>query len=149
MRPAPFKPYESILTGIDLVSIRRVERLLTDNPGVANELLTEHERQYCFARPRPAPSVAARFAAKEAVLKAMGTGLGPGMRWTDVEVVLGVTGRPVVRLYGKVADWATKHAVQTVSVSLSHTGEFAVAGAVLWCKAQSHPDYPRTDNQST
>jgi holo-[acyl-carrier protein] synthase len=81
--------------------------------------------------------MAARFAAKEAVLKAFGTGLGQRMRWTDVEIVNELTGRPRVHLHGEVAAWARRRGMTDpdtfLDVSLSHTDGLAVAQAVaVW-----------------
>jgi holo-[acyl-carrier protein] synthase len=77
--------------------------------------------------------VAARFAAKEAVLKAFGTGLSGGIRWTDVEVVNDARGRPHVELHGEAAAHAARHGLVSLDVSLSHACELAMAQAVaVW-----------------
>ncbi len=74
--------------------------------------------------------LAARFAAKEAVLKALGTGLGRRMAWTEVEVVNDPAGRPLIRLHGGVAEWAADRGLTEVDVSLSHTEQLAIAQAI-------------------
>jgi holo-[acyl-carrier protein] synthase len=96
-------------------------------------LYTGRELAYCLGKRRRFEHLAARFAAKEAVLKAFGTGLGQRMRWTDVEVVTSVTGRPRVCLYGEVAAWAQRQGLADLDVSLSHTADLAIAQAVaVW-----------------
>ena len=77
--------------------------------------------------------MAARFAAKEAVLKAFGTGISQRMRWTDVEVVNEASGRPSIRLDGAVATFAERHGLRDLDVSLTHTEDLAFAHAVsVW-----------------
>lgn len=77
--------------------------------------------------------MAARFAAKEAVLKAFGTGISQRMRWTDVEVVNEASGRPQIRLDGAVATFAERHGLRDLDVSLTHTEDLAFAHAVsVW-----------------
>ena len=77
--------------------------------------------------------MAARFAAKEAVLKAFGTGISQRMRWTDVEVVNEASGRPRIRLDGAVATFAERHGLRDLDVSLTHTEDLAFAHAVsVW-----------------
>lgn len=116
--------------GVDLVAVPRVTRLLEDHPAAMDELFTPAEQAYCNAKRRRDEHLAARFAAKEAVLKAFGTGVGQRMRWTDVEIVNNPLGRPQVRLRGAVADRARERGFRDVDVSLSHTDGFAIAQAV-------------------
>jgi holo-[acyl-carrier protein] synthase len=119
--------------GVDIVRVDRVARLLTEHPGSLDTLFTPREQTYCLGKRRCHEHLAARFAAKEAVLKAFGTGLGQGMRWTDVEVVNDVLGRPRVYLAGEVAVLAQRRGLLDVDVSLSHTPELAIAHAVaVW-----------------
>jgi holo-[acyl-carrier protein] synthase len=108
-------------------------RLAAENPGIQETIFTGPELRYCRGKRRATEHLAARFAAKEAVLKALGTGLGQRMRWTDVEIVNEVLGRPVVRLHGEVAAWARRQGLAEVDVSLAHTSELAVAHALaVW-----------------
>ena len=123
----------SLRVGVDLVPVARMARLTTENPGIRETIFTGVELRYCLRKRRSFEHLAARFAAKEAVLKALGTGLGQRMRWTDVEITVGVLGRPGVRLYGEVADWARRRGLAQIEVSLSHTTELALAQAVaVW-----------------
>ncbi|MBH5338416.1 holo-ACP synthase [Streptomyces pactum] len=117
--------------GVDLVRVDRVERLLRENPEAERDIFTGRERAYCAGKRNRTAHLAARFAAKEAVLKALGTGLGPGTRWHDVEVVHTPLGRPLVRLSGGAGARAERAGASSVEVSLSHSGEYAVAHAVL------------------
>ena len=123
----------AVSVGVDLVDVPRVARLL-QNAGAARRLLTASELAYCTARPRGAAEhAAARFAAKEAVLKALGTGLRDGLRWVDVEVVNDAGGRPWVRLHGAARALAARRGLRAIEISLSHTADLAVAHAVaLW-----------------
>jgi holo-[acyl-carrier protein] synthase len=108
-------------------------RLLADNDGIEDTIFTPAEQEYCRGKRRSADHMAARFAAKEAVLKAFGTGIGQRMRWTDVEVANGSTGRPHVRLHGEVAAWAERHGLADIDVTLTHSAGIAVAHALtVW-----------------
>ena len=124
------EPGPRVSIGSDIVEVARVERLITRYERAERRLFTEAEIDYCRARRNWHEHMAARFAAKEAVLKALGTGLGPGMRWTDVEVVNEENGRPVVRLSGEVAAFAGREGVDQLELSLSHTSELALAQAL-------------------
>ena len=110
--------------GIDLLEIERLERALARRPRLAARLFTESERAYAAARPRPAMHLAARFCAKEAVVKALALEV-----WNphDVEVVRGEAGAPAVRLSGHAAARAAELGGSVV-ISMTHTG--AMAGAV-------------------
>jgi holo-[acyl-carrier protein] synthase len=122
-----------VAVGIDIVGVERVARLLRENVGFEQEVFTEGELAWCGARRRRLGHLAARFAAKEAVLKAIGSGVGKRMRWTDVEVVADATERPCVRLHGEVAGWAERRGLAGIDLSLAHTRSVAVAHAVaLW-----------------
>jgi holo-[acyl-carrier protein] synthase len=121
-------------TGVDLVAVERLERLVGRYERAAEALFTPGELEYCRARASSYDHLAARFAAKEAVLKAFGTGKSGRMRWTDVEVVTEPDGgRPAVRLSGAVASFAEQHGLREIDVSLSHTGGLALAMVVsVW-----------------
>jgi holo-[acyl-carrier protein] synthase len=116
--------------GTDLVHVPRLEQALDRHPGFATRVYTPAEIAYCRGHREPGPRFAARFAAKEAVLKALGTGLARGMRWQDVEILVGPARRPLVVLRGAVAETAQRLGVRAVQVSLSHAGEYALACAV-------------------
>ncbi|HXV05074.1 MAG TPA: holo-ACP synthase [Solirubrobacterales bacterium] len=109
--------------GIDLLEIDRLERVLARRPRLAERVFTAAEREYAAARARPARHLAARFAAKEAVVKALGLSGGFGLR--EIEVVAGEP--PRVRLSGRAAAAA---AGRDVKISLTHSRGFAAAVAV-------------------
>jgi holo-[acyl-carrier protein] synthase len=120
-------------TGVDVVGVERLRRLVEGEEERQRELFTARELDYCRGKRRQYEHLAARFAAKEAVLKAFGTGISQRMRWTDVEVVNDSLGRPTIRLDGAVASFAERHGLRDLDVSLSHMENLAVAHAItLW-----------------
>ncbi|MHB8456173.1 MAG: holo-ACP synthase [Acidimicrobiales bacterium] len=114
--------------GIDLVEIDRFRQVIARRPGVADRLFTEYERESLQRRNDPVPSLAARFAAKEAAIKALGVGIG-AFRFADVEVQRLPSGAPELHVTGKAADLAALLGVTAWLVSLTHTD--ATASAVV------------------
>lgn len=114
-------------TGIDIVSIRRLKKYINDD-AFLDRLLTDSEKEYIFTKRHPHKHLAGRFAAKEAVMKAMGTGWDKGVGWRDIEVVNRSDGRPSVCLHSK-AKTITKG--KKVLLSLSYAEEIAVAFAII------------------
>jgi holo-[acyl-carrier protein] synthase len=94
-------------------------------------VFTDGEAAYCREMKRAEEHYAARFAAKEAALKALGTGMRKGFSWRDIEVEIGELGQPSIRLAGAAADRADELGVNHIFVSLSHAKEYAVAQVVL------------------
>ena len=120
-------------TGVDVVGVERLRRLVEGHEERLDTLFTQRELDYCRGKRRQYEHMAARFAAKEAVLKAFGTGISQRMRWTDVEVVNDSMGRPTIRLEGAVASYAERHGLRDLDVSLSHLEDLAVAHAItVW-----------------
>jgi holo-[acyl-carrier protein] synthase len=115
--------------GIDVIEAARIRRLLERIPRAYERLFSEHERAYCDGFADKWPHYAARFAAKEAVGKALGIGI-IGFVWRDIEVLSG--GKPIVALHGGVAAVARGLGVSRIELSLSHTGgvAYAVAAAL-------------------
>ena len=111
--------------GMDLVEIARIERALDRRPRLADRLFTGAEQEYAASMGRPGRHLAARFAAKEAVVKAMA--LGPGTALREIEVLSGAP--PEVRLHDEVARIAAERGL-TVKVSLTHEREMAAAVAI-------------------
>ena len=99
--------------GVDIVEIDRMRRALERRPQLKHRLFSRDEQTYCEERGRPEVHYALRFAAKEAVLKALGTGFS-GMRFTDVEVVREPSGKPVPRLSGRAAEFAEARQAETI-----------------------------------
>jgi holo-[acyl-carrier protein] synthase len=119
--------------GVDIVGVDRMRRLVTESSGVEDRVFTPRELAYCRGKRREPDHLAARFAGKEAVLKALGTGLGRRMSWTDVEILPGRGGRPRVHLHGAVAAFTQRNGISDVDVSLSHSAGLAVGQAVaVW-----------------
>jgi holo-[acyl-carrier protein] synthase len=116
------------------VSVPRVEAVLREHSQAEASLFTSREAEYCRRKRRPFDHFAARLAAKEAVLKAFGTGITRRIRWTDVEVVVEwPRGRPTVQLAGHAAAFARLHGLQQLDLSLSHTAGMALAHALtVW-----------------
>lgn len=118
-------------TGIDIIEIERIKTAL-GRRTFAVRVFTERERAYCDSRgAQRFASYAARFAAKEAVFKAFGTGLSAGS-WQDVEVLANEAGRPVVRLSGYFGELARKRGVTELFLSLTHAREYAAGQVILW-----------------
>lgn len=118
--------------GVDQVEVARIERLLATRPGRAEaRLFTPAERAVCGARRRAAECFAARFAAKEAFVKALGTGLRDGMRWTEIEVRTHPDGRPEILLAGAAGRRFRERGGRRVHLSFTHEGGQAVAFVVL------------------
>ncbi len=115
--------------GIDLIEVGRIRKAL-DRWGerFIQRVFSAEEKRYSLRKAFPEQSFAARFAAKEAVLKALGTGLSGGIGWTDVEIVNNRIGKPEVRLGCKITQ---RIGERKVLISLSHTKEFAIAFAIL------------------
>lgn len=117
--------------GIDLVEVRRVQRLVDKYGGrFTRRIFTPAEQAYCSSRRKRAPHWAARLAGKEAVAKALGTGLGR-VAWTDIEIINLPSGEPAVRLYGAARSLLQSLGGGEVKISLSHTDNQAVAMALL------------------
>jgi holo-[acyl-carrier protein] synthase len=119
---------------VDLVSVPRVEAVMREHSQAEASLFTSGEAEYCRRKRRCFDHFAARLAAKEAVLKAFGTGITQRIRWTDVEVVVERPGgRPVVQLAGRAAAFGRRHGLRQLDLSLSHSGGMALAHALtVW-----------------
>ena len=117
--------------GIDIIEVSRIAGMREDHTDrFLERCFTPGERAYAESSRRRDEHLAVRFAAKEAVLKALGTGWRDGIAWTDVEVVLLPTGQPTLQLHGKAAEVAEQLGVRKWSVSLSHTEQYAAASAI-------------------
>jgi holo-[acyl-carrier protein] synthase len=115
-------------TGVDIVEIPRVGQVLERyGQRFLDRVFTPQEIAYCRGRP---PNLAARFAAKEATMKALGTGTR-GVGWKEVEVVRRESGAPAVKLHGRAERRAQRLGVREVALSLSHSREYAIAFVVV------------------
>ena len=117
--------------GIDVVEVERIEAAIAHlGDAFIDRLFTAREREYCGKQKRPALHYAARFAAKEAVSKALGTGIGGQAGWLDMEVERAESGAPKMVFTGRAADFLAAEGIVEVQVSLSHAKEYAAANAV-------------------
>ncbi len=117
--------------GIDIIEVDRIAQSLNDHADrFLDRVFTARERAYADQAKRKNEHLAARFAAKEAVMKALGTGWGQGVAWTDIEVVLLPSGQPTIALTGKAAEVAATLGVTHWSVSLTHTETSAAASVI-------------------
>jgi holo-[acyl-carrier protein] synthase len=119
-------------TGIDIAEVSRIR----DSIGRFGErfvrrVFTEGEIRYCDAKANRTERYAARFAAKEAAMKALGTGWNHGIRWRDIEVVRQPGSRPTIVFHGKAAEVAARLGAKNVALSLSHTADTAIAQVIL------------------
>jgi len=117
--------------GCDLISISRIKRALDRNPALAERLFTSREIAYCNQKANPAQSYAARFAAKEAVLKALGTGWAEQISWQDIEISNNELGCPEIVLSGVALKRAEAVGITQCLLSLSHDADLAIAYVVM------------------
>jgi holo-[acyl-carrier protein] synthase len=96
-----------------------------------DRIFTAAEQAYCLRKRNSAESFAARFAAKEAGAKALGTGISQGVSWLEIEVVRERGGRPTLKLYGRAAQFAQRMGVAHIALSITHTADLAMASVVL------------------
>ncbi len=119
-------------TGIDIAEVPRIAAAIERfGERFLRRIFTEQEIRYCDSKANRVERYAARFAAKEAALKAIGTGWKHGIAWTEVEVRREPGGRPTIVFTGKAGEFAARLGVKRAALSLSHTKEQAVAFVVL------------------
>src|ERR1700740_340712 len=119
-------------TGIDITEVPRVaESISRFGDRFLRRIYTEEEIRYCESKANRVERFAARFAAKEASMKALGTGWNHGVRWRDCEVVRMPGGRPTISFHGKAGEFAARLGVKHAALSLSHTAEQAIAQVIL------------------
>jgi holo-[acyl-carrier protein] synthase len=118
--------------GIDLVEVQRIENAWKRfGDRFLGRILLPEETAYCLTHKSPAPFLAARFAAKEAVSKAFGTGIGPSLGWHDIEVRHKESGAPYIIMHGKGQDLLQARNANVVHISLTHTATNSAAVAIL------------------
>jgi holo-[acyl-carrier protein] synthase len=119
-------------SGIDITEVPRIAASIARfGDRFLRRIFTEGEVRYCDSKANRAERYAARFAAKEAAMKAIGTGWNHGVTWRDVEVSRMPGGRPTISFHGKAAEFAGKLGVKHVALSLTHTAEHAIAQVIL------------------
>jgi len=119
--------------GIDIIEVSRI-RTSYERFGerFLSRVLLDKEREYCLAQRNPHPFLAARFAAKEAISKAFGTGIGSALGWQDLEVAHRSSGEPYVILHGKARKLLESRGAKGVLLSISHTEHYAAVVALLF-----------------
>lgn len=128
---------EIIAHGIDLVDCPRIEDMVKRHGDrFTDRVFTAAEQKYARANRNPVEKLAGRFAAKEAVLKLLGTGWRGKIAWTEIEIVNNSAGQPEVALSGEVKKIADELGIKHISVSITHTANFAIASAVALTKKE-------------
>jgi holo-[acyl-carrier protein] synthase len=119
-------------TGVDVVEIPRIRRI-TEKPAdrFIHRVFTPSEQQYCRAHRDPAPHFAARFAAKEALFKALGTGWAQGVAWQNAEVLREGQEAPILVLHGEALRFSEAMGTKKIHLSLSHADSYAIAMVIL------------------
>jgi holo-[acyl-carrier protein] synthase len=113
--------------GVDTIELHRIGRVLDTYGGrFLERIYAPEERDYALRYADPVPRLAARFAAKEACMKALGTGWNHGVRWRDIVVVNAPTGKPEMELRGRAREFADRQGVERISLSITHNRETAM-----------------------
>ena len=121
-----------ISIGIDIIEVSRVRQTIARTPRFAERVFTEAERLYCESRGAAAAQhYAARFAAKEAALKALQTGWSGGISWQDVEVTAKESGAPIILFHGRARELYEESGASAAHISIAHTSEHAIAQVIL------------------
>jgi holo-[acyl-carrier protein] synthase len=119
-------------TGIDITEVPRIrDAIERHGQRFLQRIFTDGEIQYCESKANRVERYAARFAAKEAGMKAIGTGWNHGVRWRDIEVARKPGGRPTLLLHGKAAEFANRLGATNIALSITHTAEQAMAQVIL------------------
>ena len=119
-------------TGIDIAEVPRIGQAIERfGERFLQRIFTAGEIRYCDSKANRVERYAARFAAKEAAMKALGTGWNHGVRWRDCEVVRAPGGRPTMTFHGQAGEFAAKMGVKNIALSLTHTSEQAIAQLIL------------------
>jgi holo-[acyl-carrier protein] synthase len=139
-------PYTSkamtIEIGVDIVEIERLREFAIRHRGRLGSVFTQTELAYCSSKRDRFPHLAARFAAKEAVFKALGTGWSLGLQWTEINVESCDSGPPFIVLHGRARDFAERIHVSAIHLSLSHCRTYAVAHVVIEVDQECAADRP-------
>ena len=119
-------------TGIDIAEVPRIRQSIERfGERFLQRIFTAEEIRYCDSKANRFERYAARFAAKEAAMKALGTGWNHGVRWVDCEVARLPGGRPTIAFHGKAGEFAAKLGVKNAALSITHTKEQAMAQVIL------------------
>jgi holo-[acyl-carrier protein] synthase len=119
-------------TGVDIAEVSRIaDAIARYGDRFLNKIFTDGEIRYCQSKANKVERFAARFAAKEAAMKALGTGWNHGVRFRDIEVARKPGQRPTIIFHGKAAQFADKLGTRNIALSISHTAEQAIAQVIL------------------
>jgi holo-[acyl-carrier protein] synthase len=122
--------------GTDIVEIVRIGKMIERHGDhFLTRIYTDEEIRYCQRRKEYLQHYAGRWAAKEAVMKVLGTGFVRGIGWKDIEVAVKPSGQPQVLLHGGVRDYAEQLGIETVLITISHCRTYATATAIGWGRA--------------
>ena len=117
--------------GIDVIEVDRIAKSIDEfGERFLQRIFTEDERAYCESHHQPGPYYAARFAAKEAIAKALGTGIGKEVSWLDLEIRRAANGEPSVHLSGNAASFCQQRGIGEIKISLTHARDYAAANAI-------------------
>ncbi len=117
--------------GIDIIEVERVKKLISKKDKYLKRIYTETEIKYCEKFKRKEQEYAGRFSAKEAFSKAMGTGIGHGIKFNEIEIINDDLGKPEINLFGFTKDYFQKKGLKNIFVSISHLKEYATAVVVI------------------
>lgn len=117
--------------GNDIIEVDRIKRLLEKDNSFTNKVYTETETLYCRSKKNAEESFAARFAAKEAMFKALGTGWRGEMTFRDIEVINDSLGKPMVKVFGAVKSFIDENHIVNIHITLSHVKHMAIATVIL------------------
>lgn len=117
--------------GSDIIEVERVGAVVAKGSGFTNRVFTKHEIEYCESKRNKNQHYAARFAAKEAFMKALGTGWSKGIGFDQIEVAHAQSGQPEIILHGKALEFADEMEIIRIHVTLSHLKEYAMATVIL------------------
>ena len=117
--------------GVDIVEVDRIRKALENQPKMVQKVFTAQEAEYCTTRKNQYQHFAGRFAAKEAALKALGTGWAEGIRWRDVEVSSEPSGQPYLHFHGKAEEVFESLSAGNAFLTITHARTYAVAVVIL------------------
>ncbi len=118
-------------TGIDIIEVERIEHRVGRDTGFKEFVFSKHEIQYCDSKASPYQHYAARFAAKEAFLKAIGKGWGSGLLLNEIETINEENGRPSLHIFGQTLETLAPLGIRVIHLSLSHLKTMATAVVIL------------------
>lgn len=117
--------------GTDIVEVPRIAKMITDHGDhFLESVFTPGEIAHCQPRRDPTPHYAGRWAAKEAVMKVLGTGFTTDVGWTEIEIKVKPSGQPYIELHGKTHSFADRMGVKEILITISHTSNYATATAI-------------------